>query len=156
MASRCKICASPFREAIEKEARAAGSDSQAFQAVAKKWGFSEQELQRHILLHADLPSLVTKANIREAAFVSETIITNRDLVGTLAEEIRNTITDSGIGALPKNVVDLFLGASKNVYEGAKALAELNVTVNGDANQGVSALGRLVEVLTKPMGSKNDD
>lgn len=146
MASRCNICSSPFREAIEKEVREAGSDSQAFAAVAKKWGFSEQELQRHILLHADLPSLVSKANVREAAFVSETIITNRDLVDTLAEEIRTTVQNGGLNSVSKTAVELFLGASKNVYDGARALADLNVTINGDANQGVSALGRLVQVL----------
>lgn len=156
MASRCKICSSPFRETIEREAREAGTDSMAFKKVAEKWGVSEAELQRHVLLHADLPSLVSKANIREAAFVSETIVTNRDLVNTLAEEIRNAITDSGVNSISKNTVDLFLGASKNVYDGARALADINVQVNGDSNQGISALGKLVQVLGSASSSKGGE
>lgn len=156
MASRCKIYSSPFRETIEREAREAGTDSMAFKKVAEKWGVSEAELQRHVLLHADLPSLVSKANIREAAFVSETIVTNRDLVNTLAEEIRNAITDSGVNSISKNTVDLLLGASKNVYDGARALADINVQVNGDSNQGISALGKLVQVLGSAASSKGGE
>lgn len=156
MASRCKICSSPFRETIEREAREAGTDSMAFKKVAEKWGVSEAELQRHVLLHADLPSLVSKANIREAAFVSETIVTNRDLVNTLADEIRNVIMDGGLNSISKNTVDLFLGASKNVYDGAKALADINVQVNGDSNQGVSALGKLVQVLGSASSGKGGE
>lgn len=156
MASRCKICSSPFRETIEREAREAGTDSMAFKKVAEKWGVSEAELQRHVLLHADLPSLVSKANIREAAFVSETIVTNRDLVNTLAEEIRNAITDGGVNSISKNTVDLFLGASKNVYDGARALADINVQVNGDSNQGISALGKLVQVLGSASSGKGGE
>lgn len=139
---KCRICSHEFRDQIEKDCL----ETRDIAAVAEKWHVPNAELQKHMLLHTGTPSLVVQTNVREANAIAAAMNTNSQMLQTLHEQIVETIEEEGINRIAKPVVDLFLGCSKSIYDGADALVRLHTAINGPKKGGTEALANLIKAL----------
>lgn len=140
---KCLVCASIYRDQIEKDLM---DMPDKLDEISAKWDISKQELLVHSCRHMATPSIAAKSGIRESSYLTESILKSQEIMSKAAEAIVDAIDEEDMNRIPKQIVDLYLGSSKEVRENVDELVKINQLLNGPKDAGFDSLARLVDVL----------
>lgn len=146
----CSICTHPQRAEIEQLLL----DTCDVESVAKQFDVNVDELTIHALRHVDKnhpeDSIARNIHKHEADLLIETAEGYRDTFEELNATIINILADPDPSAagrcLTRPIVDLYLGAGREIRETVKAIAELDQLLNGPKDENVSGLAALAEAI----------
>ena len=162
----CKICKHPQRDEIEAvlyRMTPKDADEKLLQ-LSDAYDIDVEEFQRHAMFHAcmDLSpqgeetSLVRQIKLRETDLLGQVA---KDYADTLAlvgarirQKARNESDADGLEdtrferSMTKGLVELYLGCGDNVRKTVKDIADINQTLNGPKDDGLSGLGALAAAI----------
>lgn len=163
----CPICSHPNREEIESvlyRVTSKNSD-EVLQQLADTYDIDIEALETHAMFHASLDltpageetSIVRQLKLREVDMLAQCAKDYADtlsLVGSrIRSKARNESDADGLDdtrferSMTKGLVELYLGCGDNVRKTVKDIAEINQTLNGPKDEGLSGLGALAAAIS---------
>lgn len=160
----CNICNHPKRAEIERACllRDFGDTEVTLRDIAEEYKVDLKDLQVHVLMHIPMEEANADANAvgqsiageikkREAEILRQVMedsyVTFKNLSSKINTIIsQHTTNEPTFGQITKPVTDLYLGTSQSIRDTADKLIKMNLAVNGEKDEGLSALANLVGVL----------
>lgn len=163
---KCSVCNSANREEIEAVLYRMTSKNadELLAQLSEAYDIDIEEIQRHAMFHAcmDLTpkgeetSLVRQLKLREADLLGQVA---KDYADTLAlvgarirQKARNESDADGMEdtrferSMTKGFVELYLGCGDNVRKTVKDIVDINQTLNGPKDDGLSGLSALAAAI----------
>lgn len=169
----CPICNHKHRDKIEKEIKAMqfsdGDDTKDLHKIAETYKVKYNDLLIHMVMHistedereiiqvngsnpeARNESLASTIKRKEADILQYTLEEQTATFKNLSVKLNSIIAkhtddEPTLQQITKPVVELYLGAGQAIRATVDSIAKLNLTVNGEKNEGVASLAGLVQVL----------
>ena len=163
----CPICSHANREEIEAvlyRVTSKNSDDM-LQKLADTYDIDVEAFETHAMFHASLD--LTPAG-EETSIVRQLKLRETDMLAQCAKDYADTMTLVGARirakarkesdadgledtrferSMTKSLVELYLGCGDNVRKTVKDIADINQTLNGPKDEGLSGLGALAAAIS---------
>lgn len=162
---KCVICEHPQRTEIDLALleRSWGEPNSTLQSIVEQYHVPMIALQQHAVLHFTMP---TVENPQQASITDKVKLHEADILREAANDYYYTLKNLGqrlnalingdplaLKLIQAPLVELYLGAGKNIKEIVESLIKIDQAVNGDQNSGTKALSELIGAIN---GSKNPE
>ncbi len=169
----CPICKHSNRDDIEAvlyRVTPKNSD-EILQKLADTYDIDIEALQSHAMFHAAMDlsptgeetSIVRQLKLRETDMLAQCAKDYADTMSLIGSRIRakarNEADADGLEdtrferSMTKSLVELYLGCGDNVRKTVKDIAEINQTLNGPKDEGLSGLGALAAAISNSITPK---
>lgn len=162
----CPICGHPNRDAIEAALYRVTSKNadEILQKLSDTYEIDVEAFEAHAMFHASLDmtpageetSIVRQLKLRETDMLAQCAKDYADTLALIGSRIRskarNEATMDGLEdtrferSMTKSLVELYLGCGDNVRKTVKDIADINQTLNGPKDEGLSGLGALAAAI----------
>ena len=163
----CPICSHPNRDEIESvlyRVTPKNSD-EILQKLADTYDIDVEAFETHAMFHASLDlspageetSIVRQLKLREVDMLAQCAKDYADTMTLIGSRIRakarNESDADGLDdtrferSMTKSVVELYLGCGDNVRKTVKDITDINQTLNGPKDEGLSGLGALAAAIS---------
>ena len=169
----CPVCGHPNRDEIEAvlyRVTPKNADD-VLQQLADTYDIDVEAFETHAMFHAALDltpageetSIVRQLKLREVDVLAQCAKDYADTLSLVGSRIRtkarNESDADGIDdtrferSMTKSLVELYLGCGDNVRKTVKDIAEINQTLNGPKDEGLTGLGALAAAIQGSMATK---
>lgn len=160
----CSICNHPKRAEIERACllRDFGDTEVTLRDIAREYKVDLKDLQVHVLMHLPLEeanaqnantaeSIAGEIRRREADILRQVMEDSYVTFKNIGSKINAIVAQHSTASptfvqITKPLTDLYLGASQSIRDTAEKLMKMNIVVNGEKDEGLSALANLVSVI----------
>lgn len=171
----CPICSHVNRDEIEAvlyRVTPKNSD-EILQKLADTYDIDVEAFETHAMFHAAIDlspageetSIVRQLKLRETDMLAQCAKDYADTMSLIGSRIRakarNEADADGLEdtrferSMTKSLVELYLGCGDNVRKTVKDIAEINQTLNGPKDEGLSGLGALAAAISNSITPKSE-
>lgn len=163
----CPICKHNNREEIEAVLYRVTPENadEVLQQLADTYDIDVEAFETHAMFHASLDltpageetSIVRQLKLREVDMLAQCAKDYADTLAIVGARIRkkayNESTADGLDdtrferSMTKGLVELYLGCGDNVRKTVKDITDINQTLNGPKDEGLSGLGALAKAIS---------
>lgn len=172
----CPICKHPQRDEIEAVLYrlTPKNGEEILDSISKAFDVDLEALQRHAMFHAAMDltpqgeetSIVRQIKLRETDMLAECARDYAETLSVVGKRIRSRAQVDPKAedivferAVNKSVVELYIGCGDNVRKTIKDITDINQTLNGPKDDGLSGLGALAAAIAgskKPTSEGGED
>ena len=160
----CSICNHERRAEIEKACllRNFGDCEVTLRDIAAEFELDLKDLQVHVLMHIPLEesnteavdstaSIASKIKMREADILRQVMedsyVTFKNISGKINTIVaQHTVDTPTLGQITKPLTDLYLGTSQSIRDTADKLLKMDLTINGEKDEGLQSVAALVNAI----------